>query len=133
MILLSSLADTVETRLADLVALLVAVVEACGAVVIMTGALWAFLQFVGGTVTHRGHDGVVAVRLRLGRFLVLGLEFQLVSDVLETAASPSFDQLGQLVAVAAIRIGFNWVLVREIREERRQVGAARRRTTRTRG
>lgn len=119
----TSLAETAETNLQDVVGVLVTVVEACGAVVIMTGAVWAFVQFVARTIEHRGRDGFVPVRLRLGRFLVLGLEFQLASDVLKTAVSPSFEQLAQLAVVAAIRTALNYVLTREIEEERRQVEA----------
>jgi len=59
------------------------------------------------------------VRLSLGRFLALGLEFQLASDVLRTAIAPSFDELGKLAAVAAIRTALNFFLAREIREEQR--------------
>ncbi len=65
------------------------------------------------------------VRLTLGRFLALGLEFQLASDVLRTAVAPSFEELGQLAAVAAIRTALNYFLSKEIDEERRQVAEAR--------
>lgn len=126
---LTETAESVESHLQDVVGLLVTVVEACGAAVIITGAVWAFLQFVGRTVRHRGRDGFVPVRLRLGRFLALGLEFQLASDVLKTAVSPSFEQLGQLAAVAAIRTALNYFLTREISEERRQVEAGDRHET----
>jgi Protein of unknown function (DUF1622) len=54
-------------------------------------------------------------------FLALGPEFQLASDVLRTAVAPSFRELGQLAAVAAIRTALNWFLGKEIAEERRQV------------
>lgn len=65
----------------------------------------------------------MSVRLGLGTYLALGLEFQLASDVLRTAVSPSFEQIGQLAAIAAIRTALNWFLSREIDEERRQVAA----------
>ena len=57
--------------------------------------------------------------MSLGRFLALGLEFQLASDVLRTAIAPSFEELGKLAAVAAIRTALNFFLAREIREEQR--------------
>lgn len=57
----------------------------------------------------------------MGRFLALGLEFQLAGDVLRTAIAPSFDQIGQLAAIAAIRTGLNFFLGREIEAERREV------------
>ena len=59
-----------------------------------------------------------AVRLDLGRFLVLGLEFQLAADILRTAVSPSFTELAQLAAIAAIRTALNFFLGMEIKNER---------------
>ena len=59
------------------------------------------------------------MRLSLGRYLALGLEFQLASDVMRTAIAPSFQELGKLAAVAAIRTALNFFLAREIREEQR--------------
>ncbi len=110
-----------EELLADVVGVLVVVVEACGAVVILVGAVWAFARFVWVGVRRGGSAAFVPVRLTLGRFLALGLEFQLASDVLRTAVAPSFRELGQLAAVAAIRTALNYFLSREIAEERRQV------------
>ncbi|WP_116452158.1 DUF1622 domain-containing protein [Blastococcus litoris] len=110
-----------EEILADVVGVLVPVVEACGAVVIITGALWAFARFVWVGLRMRSTAAFVPVRLTLGRFLALGLEFQLASDVLRTAVAPSFEELGQLAAVAAIRTALNYFLSKEIAEERRQV------------
>ncbi len=110
-----------EEVLADVVGVLVTVVEACGAAVILVGAVWAFARFVWVGVRRGGTAAFVPVRLTLGRFLALGLEFQLAGDVLRTAVAPSFRELGQLAAVAAIRTALNYFLSREIAEERRQV------------
>lgn len=65
----------------------------------------------------------VPLRLGLARFLVLGLEFQLAADVLKTAVSPTWEQLGLLAVVATIRTALNFFLTREIAEEREQVEA----------
>ncbi len=110
-----------EELLAEVVGVLVTVVEACGAAVILVGAVWAFARFVWVGVRGHGSRAFVPVRLTLGRFLALGLEFQLASDVLRTAVAPSFRELGQLAAVAAIRTALNYFLSKEIAEERRQV------------
>ena len=115
----------VEELLADALGVLVPVVEACGAAVIVVGALWAFVRFVVVGLRDRDAGAFVPVRLTLGRFLALGLEFQLASDVLRTAVAPSFRELGQLAAVAAIRTALNYFLAREIDEERRQIAEAR--------
>jgi uncharacterized membrane protein len=116
----------VEELLQRIVADLVTVVEACGAFVIIIGAVWSFLHFVFVGLRRRDPEAFVPVRLILGRFLALGLEFQLASDVLRTAVAPSFREIGQLAAVAAIRTALNYFLGKEIAEERREVAHAQR-------
>ncbi len=111
-----------EEWLCQAVGLLVRLVEAGGAVVIFSGALLGFVRFVRSAF-HPEPNALSSVRLRLGRFLALGLEFQLASDLLRTAIAPSFEEIGKLAAVAAIRTGLNFFLAREMREEREQVGA----------
>lgn len=103
------------------VALLVRLVEAGAAVVIFAGAAIGFARFLAAAIRARRADAFVPVRLDLGRFLALGLEFQLGSDLLRTAVAPTFHQIGQLAAVAAIRTALNFFLGREIREEREEV------------
>ena len=113
-----------ESLLRDAVDVLVRLVEAAGGLVIFTGAAWAFVQFVRAGVTRRREEArraFVAIRLSLGRFLALGLEFQLAGDVLRTAIAPSFAEIGQLAAIAAIRTALNFFLSREIDVERAQV------------
>jgi uncharacterized membrane protein len=115
-----------EQSLRDVVDILVRFVEAAGALVIFLGALLAAVRFVVAGLRTRNAEVFVPVRLGLGRFLELGLEFQLASDVLRTAIAPSFREIGQLAAVAAIRTALNYFLGREIREEREQLALERR-------
>ena len=61
------------------------------------------------------------MRLSLGRFLALGLEFQLASDILRTAVAPTLRELGELAAVAAVRTALDCFLAREIKEERNEL------------
>jgi uncharacterized membrane protein len=112
---------SVENTVSDGVSVLVTVVEVCGAVIIAVGTVWAFGTILVIAARRQRVRDFVPVRLTLGRFLALGLEFQLASDVLRTAIAPSFREIGQLAAVAAIRTTLNYVLAREIAEERRQV------------
>jgi uncharacterized membrane protein len=111
----------VEELLRDTVAVLVLVVEACGAAVIIIGALWAFARFLWVGARRRDTRSFVPVRLTLGRFLALGLEFQLASDILTTAVAPTFEEIGKLAAIATIRTALNYFLGKEIAEERRQL------------
>lgn len=115
-----------ESVLRDAVDILVRLTEAAGAVVIFLGAAWAFLRFILAGIRTRRAVGreFVSIRLALGRFLALGLEFQLAGDVLRTAIAPSFTEIGQLAAIATIRTALNFFLSREIDAEREQVELA---------
>ena len=111
-----------EEHLRTAVDTLVLLVEAAGAAVIVIGATLAIGQFLR-VLPSRRPERFTDVRLTLGRYLALGLEFQLASDVLRTAVAPSFEELGKLAAVAAIRTALNFFLAREIKEEQAQVSA----------
>jgi uncharacterized membrane protein len=114
-------ADFGQQELVDVVNVAVRVVEAAGAAVIFVGAVIAFVGFVRVSFRRQGIAPFAAVRLDLGRFLVLGLEFQLAADILRTAVSPNFTELAQLAAIAAIRTALNFFLGMEIKEERQLV------------
>jgi len=117
----------------DVVDALIPVVELIGAAVIGVGVLIAFGAYVLSELAcvPRAYE---AVRLLLGRFLALGLEFQLASHILGTAVSPTFAEIGELAAIVAIRTVLNHFLAQEIErahrivdDERRSVPPARRR------
>ena len=65
------------------------------------------------------HDAKEDVRLRLGRWLALALELLLGADILRTAVAPSWEEIGQLAAIATIRTALNFFLTREIEAARR--------------
>lgn len=108
----------------DVLDVVVRLIEAAGALIILVGAASAFFRFVVQGLRYRDPEVFVDVRLGLGRFLALGLEFQLAGDVLKTAIAPSFREIGQLAAVAAIRTALNFFLSREVREARAQQNAS---------
>ena len=64
-----------------------------------------------------------AIRLRLGRWLSVVLEFLLAADILRTAIAPSWDDIGKLAAIAGIRTALNYFLQREVREASQSVTA----------
>ncbi len=57
------------------------------------------------------------VRLTLGRWLAVALEFELAADILNTAVTPTWSDIEKLAAIAALRTALNYFLEREIREE----------------
>jgi uncharacterized membrane protein len=92
------------------------VVEAVGAVVIGLGLLAAIAAWVRAVRAHN-KDVFSETRLTLARYLALALELQLGADILSTAVSPTWDQIGKLAAIAVIRTALNYFLLRELREE----------------
>ncbi|MBV9036833.1 MAG: DUF1622 domain-containing protein [Acidobacteriaceae bacterium] len=57
------------------------------------------------------------VRLTLGRWLAVALEFELAADILNTAVTPTWNDIEKLAAIAALRTALNYFLEREIRQE----------------
>jgi uncharacterized membrane protein len=79
-------------------------------------AFWIAVGFVNAVVDltaahlRRRTETFTPIRLMFSRYLSLALEFQLAADILSTAISPSWQQLGQLGATAVIRTGLNYSL-----------------------
>ncbi len=105
----------VETAVVGAVEWLRLGVEVTGAVVIALGVIGTVLGFAI-TVSQRRMSAFTAERLRLARYLALALELQLAADILSTAVAPSWEQIGKLGAIAVIRTGLNFFLLRELRE-----------------
>jgi uncharacterized membrane protein len=67
-----------------------------------------------------------AVRRRLGEWLALALELALASDIIRTALAPTWDDLGKLAAIMAIRTVLNYFLERELADGPHLASAVRR-------
>ncbi len=52
--------------------------------------------------------------MRFARWLVVALEFALGADIIRTAIAPTWTEIGQLAAIAAIRTGLGLFLERDI-------------------
>lgn len=104
-------------------------VEAVAGIIIAVAALQAtiravfvFLQRSQSEIKPE-HPSTEDIRLRLGRWLALSLEFELGADILRTAIAPTWSEIGQLAAIATIRTLLNYFLQQEIdRAAKRQQG-----------
>jgi len=64
--------------------------------------------------------------IQYARWLVGGLTFQLAADIVESAFSPSWDEIGRLAAIAVIRTFVNFFLERDLaQEEKREAASSR--------
>jgi uncharacterized membrane protein len=93
------------------------VVESIGIIVIALGVLVATYRFVRLLLSAETTD-FQPIRLILARYLALALEFQLGADILATAIAPTWDSIGQLGAIAVIRTGLNFFLMREMESDK---------------
>ena len=94
-------------------------VEAVGAFVIAFGVILAIYQFISH-FRDKQPDNFNRVRLTLGKYLTLALEFQVGADILGTAIAPTWEQIGKLGAIAAIRTVLNYFLTKELAEEQKR-------------
>ncbi|TCR62924.1 DUF1622 domain-containing protein [Bosea sp. BK604] len=86
-------------------------------IVVVFGAVQAFA--VAARLFFYPNDTVFRpVWLRFGRWLVAGLTFQLAADIIETAITPSWEDIGRLAAIAVIRTFLNIFLERDLSELR---------------
>jgi uncharacterized membrane protein len=54
--------------------------------------------------------------LRFARWLIAGLTFQLAADIIETAITPGWDDIGRLAAIGVIRTFLNYFLERDLKD-----------------
>ena len=111
-----------EEYLVTAVGYLRLVVEAIGAAVIGYGVLATTFRYILTLIGVR-EDTNNEIRLYLGQYLVLGLEFQLGADILATAVAPTLDEVILLGAIATIRTVLNYFLSQELERERREAAA----------
>jgi uncharacterized membrane protein len=93
-------------------------VEFAAAVIIALAALEATMK--AALIFLRRNSPSTAkneVRLTLGRWLAVALEFELAADILNTAVTPTWNDIEKLAAIAALRTALNYFLDRDIRAE----------------
>ena len=95
-------------------------VEVVAALMIGIGAVEALVRLVmpkskfGRTAPFAKYREIF---VRFGVWLMLGLQFELAADVIRSAISPSWTDIGQLAAIAAIRTLLNYFLAKDIMEQ----------------
>jgi len=93
-----------------------AVVDVCTGVVVALGVLAALAQTLRYGVSRRLalEQATRRTRLSLARWLALALELALAADILRSVFAPTWDDIGKLAAIAALRTVLNYFLEKEI-------------------
>lgn len=115
---MTSAPDSIEGTIIVVVRWVKLGVEIFGAGLVTLGVCLAIVHLLRTLVARKSGD-FTSTRLILARHLALALEFELGADILGTAISPSWDQIGKLGAVAVIRTGLNFFLSVEMEREQR--------------
>jgi uncharacterized membrane protein len=97
----------------------VVIIDAMALIIVAAGTVEAFFTglwaaFAAPETNRRLRE----VLLRYGRWLVAGLSFQLAADIIGTSIAPTWQEVGQLGAIAAIRTFLNFFLERDLTELR---------------
>jgi uncharacterized membrane protein len=100
-------------------------VEAAAVVVVAFGSIEAFIRLLRVVATPgTTHGERKAIWRRYGVWLLLGLEFELAADIISSVVSPTWQDLGELGAIAVIRTFLNYFLERDL-EHAEHAGAER--------
>ena len=104
--------ESIFAAFADRASLLV---EAAAVLIVVFGSAEAFVRIVwitwARTATHgQGKE----IWRRFGVWLLLGLEFELAADIIGSVVSPSWKDIGELGAIAAIRTFLNYFLEKDL-------------------
>ena len=91
-----------ENMLTTAIAFLVPLVEACGALVIVIEVLRTIVLYLISVLKNSPRQPI-ALRIRLGQSMVMGLEFQVAADILKTALSPQWNDVLLLAALIGLR------------------------------
>jgi uncharacterized membrane protein len=89
----------------------VTIIQIMALLVVSFGTIQAFVLSLRAMVNPSGtgqtfHRGYV----QYARWLIVGLTFQLAADIIQTSFAPSWDEIGQLAAIAGIRAFVNFFL-----------------------
>jgi uncharacterized membrane protein len=96
----------------------IVLIDALALLVVVAGSLEAFWKGLRVVATSGSGHQRRDVWLRYARWLVAALTFQLAADIIESSISTSWESVGRLAAVAAVRTFLNYFLERDLGEIR---------------
>lgn len=105
----------IEQQFQQLAGMVALGIEAIVVILLAYAALEAALGTIRAVTTKGlGQGARREVWFRFALWIVLALEFALAADIIRTAIAPSWDSIGMLAAIAAVRTFLNYFLVKDI-------------------
>lgn len=110
-----------ESTLKELAGLIGLFCELATVIVVALGAAEALVRLLAIAVKVSGPPALKKqVWVRFAAWILLALEFALAADIVRTAIAPSWDDIGQLAAIAAIRTFLNYFLAKDVESFERE-------------
>ena len=103
----------------NILEVVVLTVSGLGTLVVIWGVIQTIVSFVVMKFTSEKKDAVSEseyIRQRLGAHLLLGLEIFIAAEIISSAVSPSWEKVGILVSVVAVRIVLSYFLRMELKQ-----------------
>jgi uncharacterized membrane protein len=94
-------------------------IEAVAILVITVGSIEAAVNLLRLAFSRVSAVESRAVWMRYAHWLVAGLTFQLAGDIVHSAIAPTWNEIGQLGAIAVIRTFLTYFLDRDLAEQSR--------------
>lgn len=108
------LPETANTLMVILI-IIKRIIAFIGVLVILSGACIAIYSFVCACQKPgRNMSSIDLIRLKFGRMIILGLEFIVAADVIETTTAPDYYSVGILAALVGIRTLLTYFMNREM-------------------
>lgn len=94
------------------------VLNVIGSLIILFGIAISLIEFLRKEVFERDRAVQLneTIRLKLGSYLVLGLEFFIAGDIVKTIITPTWESLGMLGAIVVIRTILSYFLTKDLRK-----------------
>ncbi|MDD5120276.1 MAG: DUF1622 domain-containing protein [Candidatus Omnitrophica bacterium] len=94
------------------------VLNIMGALIIIWGVCIALFEFIKNETGDRSKTTQLneTMRIRLGGYLVLALEFFIAGDIIKTIITPTWESLGILGAIIVIRTVLSYFLTIDLKK-----------------
>jgi uncharacterized membrane protein len=106
-LMMKNLAELVTIHLSSFIEILAAIVIGLSLLQFLYWYVISFFKPNVETINQR-------LRIKFGSSLTIALELLLGADILATAIAPTWDEIGKLAAIAALRTALNYFLEREL-------------------
>lgn len=95
--------------------LVVNVCQILAMIVILVGVSKALVIYVKDVMlAEKSYAALQESRLEIGHAFSLGLAFLIGASILKTIVAPTWDDIGQLAAIIAIRTALNYFLLKDV-------------------